>query len=179
MAGCPHYLLSVDPYVALARRAIEEYVRRGRVIEPPPDLSEELVSRRAGAFVSLKKRGELRGCIGTFLPTEPNLAREIIKNAIHSATQDPRFPPVRPEELPQLAISVDVLSAPEPASVEELDPKRYGVIVEAGWRRGLLLPDLPGVDTVEEQLRIAKLKAGIAPDEPCQIYRFTVERHQE
>jgi len=163
----------------LARRAIEEYVRRGQVIEPPPDLPPELRSRRAGAFVSLKKRGELRGCIGTFLPTEPNLAREIIKNAIHSATQDPRFPPVRPEELPQLAISVDVLSAPEPASVEELDPKRYGVIVEAGWRRGLLLPDLPGVDTVEEQLRIAKLKAGIAPDEPCQIYRFTVERHTE
>jgi len=165
--------------VALARRAIEEYVRRGRVIEPPPDLSPELLSRRAGAFVSLKKRGELRGCIGTFLPTEPTLAREIIKNAIHSATQDPRFPPVRPEELPQLSVSVDVLSTPEPASLEELDPRRYGVIVEAGWRRGLLLPDLPGVDTVEEQLRIAKLKAGIAPDEPCQIYRFTVERHTE
>jgi len=169
----------MDPYVALARRAIEEYVRRGRVIEPPPDLPPELLSRRTGAFVSLKKQGELRGCIGTFLPTEPTLAREIIKNAIHSATQDPRFPPVRPEELPQLSVSVDVLSTPEPASVEELDPKRYGVIVEAGWRRGLLLPDLPGVDTVEEQLRIAKLKAGIAPDEPCQLYRFTVERHTE
>ncbi|HIE47810.1 TPA: AmmeMemoRadiSam system protein A [Candidatus Bipolaricaulota bacterium] len=169
----------MDPYVALAHRAIEEYVRRGRVIEPPPDLPPELLSRRTGAFVSLKKQGELRGCIGTFLPTEPTLAREIIKNAIHSATQDPRFPPVRPEELPQLSVSVDVLSTPEPASVEELDPKRYGVIVEAGWRRGLLLPDLPGVDTVEEQLRIAKLKAGIAPDEPCQLYRFTVERHTE
>ena len=169
----------MDPYVELARRAIEEYVLRGRIIEPPPGLPPELLSHRAGTFVSLKKRGELRGCIGTFLPSEPTLAQEIIKNAIHSATQDPRFPPVRPEELPQLSVSVDVLSPPEPAEVHELDPKRYGVIVEAGWRRGLLLPDLPGVDTVEEQLRIAKLKAGIAPDEPCQIYRFIVERHTE
>lgn len=168
-----------DPYVELARRAIEEYVLRGRVIAPPPGLPPELLARRAGAFVSLKKRGELRGCIGTFLPTEPTLAEEIIKNAIHSATQDPRFPPVRPEELPEISISVDVLSPPEPATVDQLDPKRYGVIVEAGWRRGLLLPDLPGVDTVEEQLRIAKLKAGIAPDEPCRVLRFTVERHTE
>lgn len=168
-----------DPYVELARRAIEAYVSEGRVIAPPRDLPEELLARRAGAFVSLKKRGELRGCIGTFLPTEPTLAEEIIQNAIRAATEDPRFPPVRPGELPELSVSVDVLSPPEPTTVEELDPKRYGVIVESGWRRGLLLPDLPGVDTVEEQLRIAKLKAGIAPDEPCRVLRFTVERHTE
>ncbi|HHE47922.1 MAG TPA: AmmeMemoRadiSam system protein A [Candidatus Acetothermia bacterium] len=168
-----------DPYVGLARRAIEEYVRSRRVIDPPEGLPPELRSRRAGAFVSLKKGGELRGCIGTFLPTEDNLAEEIIQNAIRAATQDPRFPPVRPEELPQLSVSVDVLSPPEPATTSDLDPKRYGVIVESGWRRGLLLPDLPGVDTVEEQLRIAKLKAGLSPDEPCRILRFSVERHIE
>jgi AmmeMemoRadiSam system protein A len=168
-----------DPYVELAREAIEEYVLRRRVISPPPWLPAELRKRRAGAFVTLKKRGELRGCIGTYLPTEPSLAEEIIKNAIHSATQDPRFPPVRPEELPELSVSVDILSPPEPASEDELDPKVYGVIVESGWRRGLLLPDLEGVDTVEEQLRIAKLKAGIDPGEPVRIWRFTVERHGE
>jgi len=170
---------SPDPYVELARRAIEAWVREGRRIPPPPDLPAELFTRRAGAFVSLKKQGLLRGCIGTYLPTEENLAQEIIENAIRAATEDPRFPPVRPEELPHLSITVDVLSPPEPCTVEDLDPKRYGVIVEKGWRRGLLLPDLPGVDTVEEQLRIAKMKAGLSPDEPCEIYRFTVERHGE
>ena len=168
-----------DPYVELARQAIQAWVREGRRIPPPADLPPELFSRRAGAFVSLKKHGILRGCIGTYLPTEENLAEEIIENAIRSATEDPRFPPVRPEELPELSITVDVLSPPEPCGEEDLDPKRYGVIVEKGWRRGLLLPDLPGVDTVEEQLRIAKMKAGIAPNEPCRIFRFTVERHQE
>ncbi|MGY4706484.1 AmmeMemoRadiSam system protein A [Candidatus Bipolaricaulota sp. J31] len=167
-----------DPLVELARRAIEAYVREGRVIDPPAELPPEL-RRKAGAFVSLKKDGLLRGCIGTFLPTKGNLAEEIIANAIKAATEDPRFPPVRPEELPRLRISVDVLSAPEPCDESDLDPKRYGVIVEKGFRVGLLLPDLEGVDTVEEQLRIAKMKAGIPPDEPCKIYRFTVERHVE
>ncbi|MCD6321191.1 AmmeMemoRadiSam system protein A [Candidatus Bipolaricaulota bacterium] len=168
-----------DPLVELARRAIEAYVREGRVIEPPQDLPRELRERRAGAFVSLKKDGELRGCIGTYLPTQPDLALEIVHNAIKAATEDPRFPPVRPEELPRIRISVDVLSPPEPCTEADLDPKKYGVIVEKGYRVGLLLPDLEGVDTVEEQLRIAKLKAGIPPDEPCKIYRFTVERHEE
>ncbi|MCD6540420.1 AmmeMemoRadiSam system protein A [Candidatus Bipolaricaulota bacterium] len=167
-----------DPLVELARRAIEAFVRERRVLEPPKQVPPEL-SRRAGVFVSLKKDGMLRGCIGTYLPTKENLAAEIIANAIKAATEDPRFPPVRPEELPRLQVSVDVLSPPEPCTEADLDPKRYGVIVEKGWRLGLLLPDLEGVDTVEEQLRIAKMKAGIAPDEPCKIYRFTVERHVE
>jgi len=167
-----------DPLVELARRAIEVYVRERRVIEPPSKLPPEL-SRRAGVFVSIKKDGMLRGCIGTYLPTKENLAAEIIANAVKAATEDPRFPPVRPEELPRLKVSVDVLSPPEPCTEADLDPKRYGVIVEKGWRLGLLLPDLEGVDTVEEQLRIAKMKAGIPPDEPCKIYRFTVERHVE
>lgn len=169
----------LDPYVELARQAITAWVKEGRKIALPKDLPPELLSRRAGAFVSLKKRGMLRGCIGTYLPTEENLAQEIVENAIRSATEDPRFPPVRPDELGELSLTVDVLSPPEPCTEEDLDPKQYGVIVEKGWRRGLLLPDLPGVDTVAEQLRIAKMKAGLSPDEPCQIYRFTVERHQE
>lgn len=166
-----------DIYVELARRAIEEYVRHRRRIAPPEELVKE--GRRAGAFVSIKKHGMLRGCIGTFLPTEPNLAEEIITNAISSATRDYRFPPITPQELGELEYSVDILTPPEPATIEELDPKRYGILVESGGRRGLLLPDLEGVETVEEQLEIARRKAGIGPDEPIKIYRFEVERHKE
>lgn len=167
-----------DVYVELARRAVEEYVRLGRRIQPSADLSADL-RRRAGAFVSIKKHGALRGCVGTFLPARENLAWEIIANAVSSATRDYRFPPITAEELEELEYSVDVLSPPEPASAKELDPKRYGVLVESGGRRGLLLPDLEGVDTVEEQLEIAKSKAGIAPHEPAELFRFEVERHME
>ena len=113
-----------DPLVELARRAIEIYVRERRVIEPPSKLPPEL-SRRAGVFVSIKKDGMLRGCIGTYLPTKENLAAEIIANAVKAATEDPRFPPVRPEELPRLKVSVDVLSPPEPCTEADLDPKRW------------------------------------------------------
>jgi len=167
-----------DIYVALARRAVEEYLRHGRRAAPPKALVEGL-RRRAGAFVTIKKGGVLRGCVGTFLPTQENLAEEIITNAISSATRDYRFPPVIPEELEELEYSVDILTPPEPATVEGLNPRRYGILVESGGRRGLLLPDLEGVDTVEEQVEIAKRKAGIALGEPVQIYRFTVERHKE
>lgn len=167
----------MHPLVKLARDAIEAYVRDRRVIAPPQELTEEM-KERAGAFVSIKKHGQLRGCIGTFLPTKTNLAEEVIRNAIAAATEDPRFPPVREDELKDLEVSVDVLSAPEPVNdLSELDPKKYGVIVVKGPRKGLLLPDLEGVDTVEEQLRIAKLKAGILPDEDCEIYRFNVRRY--
>ncbi len=166
------------PLVQLARKAIEEYVRHGRIIDPPENLSPEM-RKRAGVFVSIKKRGNLRGCIGTFLPTKKNIAEEVIHNAIAAATQDPRFPPISEEELDELDISVDVLSEPEPVrSLEELDPKKYGVIVESGWKRGLLLPDLEGVDTVEQQLAIAMAKAGISPDEPIRVYKFTVKRYK-
>lgn len=169
----------LSPHARLARAAIEEWVRNGRKIDPR-ELGEEVsrITGRSGAFVSLKKRGELRGCIGTFMPVRENLAQEIVENAISAATRDPRFPPVSEEELEELDISVDVLSEPEPVPDEShLDPKKYGVIVKRGSRLGLLLPDLEGVDTVEEQLRIAKAKAGIYPDEPVEIYRFTVERY--
>jgi AmmeMemoRadiSam system protein A len=170
-------MASHDPYVDLARSSIAAYVADGRRLGLPEDVSPELRSRRAGAFVSLKKKGALRGCIGTYHPTEPTLAQEIIENAIRAATADPRFPPLRADELPEIEVTVDVLSCPEPCAVDDLDPRRYGVVVESDWRRGLLLPDLPGVDTVEEQLRIARMKAGLGPDEPCRVQRFTVERH--
>ncbi len=169
-----------DKYVELARRAVEEYVRHGNRIHPPADLSPGL-RRRAGAFVSIKQHGALRGCVGTFLPAQENLALagEIIDNAINSATRDYRFPPIGPEELEKLQYSVDVLTPPEPASAKQLDPKRYGVLVQSRGRRGLLLPDLEGVHSVEEQLEIAKSKAGIAPHEPAELFRFEVERHME
>ncbi len=166
------------PLVELARKTIESYIREKRTIEPPERLVPEMQGR-AGTFVSLHdSRGDLRGCIGTIEPRQPAVAQEVIQNAISAATRDPRFPPVQPEELESLDIKVDVLSEPEPIdSLDQLDPKRYGVIVESGWRRGLLLPDLEGVDTVEYQVDIAMRKAGISPDEPMQMYRFEVKRY--
>lgn len=167
----------LHPIVKLAKEAVEAYIREGKVIKPK-ELTPEMKGR-AGVFVSIKKFGELRGCIGTFEPTKANIAEEIIANAISSATQDPRFPPVREDELKELEYSVDVLTKPEPVKdIKELDPKRYGVIVVRGWRKGLLLPDLEGVDTVEEQIDICRRKAGILPDEPIEIYRFEVKRYK-
>jgi AmmeMemoRadiSam system protein A len=166
------------PLVELARKTIESYVREKRTIEPPERLVPEMQGR-AGTFVSLHdSRGNLRGCIGTIEPRQPAVAQEVIQNAVSAATRDPRFPPVQPEELEGLDIKVDVLTEPEPIdSMDQLDPKRYGVIVESGWRRGLLLPDLEGVDTVEEQVDIAMRKAGIRPGEPIKLYRFEVKRY--
>jgi AmmeMemoRadiSam system protein A len=166
------------PLVELARRTIESYIREKRTIEPPGELVPEMQGR-AGTFVSLHdSRGNLRGCIGTIEPRQPTVAQEVIQNAISAATRDPRFLPVQPEELEGLDVKVDVLTEPEPIdSMDQLDPKRYGVIVESDWRRGLLLPDLEGVDTVEYQVDIAMRKAGIRPGEPMQLYRFEVIRY--
>lgn len=166
--------------VRLAREAIAYYLREGKYLPIPPDLHPRLYRERRGVFVSLKKGKMLRGCIGTYIPQWENIAEEIVHNAVHAATQDPRFPPVTLEELGKLTISVDILSPPERvASPAELDLKKYGVIVESGWKKGLLLPDIDGVDTVEEQIRIASMKAGIVPQEPITVYRFTVERYRE
>jgi len=170
---------TAHPLVQLARDTIENYVRHRKIIQPPEELTPEM-ERQAGTFVSIHKHGLLRGCIGTIEPTQANVAQEVIQNAIHAATRDPRFPPIGPGELADLDIKVDVLSEPEPVdSLEELDPKRYGVIVKSArdWRRGLLLPDLEGVDTVEYQVDIARRKAGIGPDEPIKLYRFEVVRY--
>ncbi|WP_448376477.1 AmmeMemoRadiSam system protein A [Fervidobacterium sp.] len=167
------------PYVRWAIEVIENYVRHRKIIEPHSELPKELFTTKAGAFVTLHNLdGSLRGCIGTFAPVRENLAYEIRDNAIAAATKDPRFPPVEIEELDNIVVNVDVLSPYEPVkSIEELDPKKYGIIVQKGWRRGLLLPDIEGIETVEEQIRIAKLKAGIYDDD-FEIYRFTVERYR-
>ncbi len=161
--------------VGLARKAVERYVLQGKIFKPRK-LSAEM-KQRAGVFVSIKKHGELRGCIGTFIATKANVAEEIVANAISSATQDPRFVPVEDYELDDLEYSVDILTEPEPVfGIDQLDPRKYGVIVECGYRRGLLLPDLAGVDKVEDQIEICRAKAGISPQEPIKLYRFRVER---
>ena len=169
---------SGDPWVRLARASLESYILRREVIDIPEGLPPELTERRAGAFVSIHENGRLRGCIGTIAPTRDSLAEEIIRNAISASTRDPRFPPIRSEELPYLEISVDVLGEAEDIGSEaELDVKRYGVIVSRGMRRGLLLPDLEGVDTAEQQVAIARQKAGIGPTEKVSLQRFEVVRH--
>ena len=168
-----------DAWVRLARLSLETYIRTGSRLETLPDgLPDELTQRAAGAFVSLHLGGRLRGCIGTIAPTQKNVAQEIVRNAVSAGTRDPRFPPVHPEELDALEYSVDVLGAPEPVdSPAQLNPKRYGVIVSCGTRRGLLLPDLDGVDTAAQQIEIAREKGGIRANEPYQLERFEVVRH--
>lgn len=168
-----------DPWVKLARRSLETYVKTSqRLTSLPEDLPAEMTTQQAGAFVSLHKNGQLRGCIGTIAPTCDNLAWEIVQNAVSACSRDPRFSPVRPDELDELEYSVDVLGAPEPVdSPAALDPKTYGVIVSCGGRRGLLLPDLDGVDSVEAQLSIALQKGGIRENETYKIERFKVVRH--
>jgi AmmeMemoRadiSam system protein A len=166
----------------LARRTVETFVREGQFVEVPNVADDSLLGQRAACFVSIKTHeGDLRGCIGTVEPTKPTLAEELIHNAISAATRDPRFLPVAASELPHLRYSVDVLSSPEPARFQDLNPKTYGLIVEdRSGRRGLLLPDLEGVETAEQQLQITARKAGIAPGaEDVKLYRFRVRRYGE
>lgn len=169
----------VDPFVALARASVEYFVTTERPLLMPEGLPPELIDARAGVFVSLHEHGDLRGCIGTIAPTRNSIAQEIIANAISACSGDPRFYPVQKNELDYLSYSVDVLFPPEPiSSPAELDPQEFGVIASKGHRRGLLLPNLEGVNTVEEQVAIARQKAGIAPDETgVELERFRVVRH--
>ena len=167
-----------DAYVKLACASAEYFVKNGEVMPLPDDVPPELLNVRAGAFVSIHKFGALRGCIGTIASTQKNLALEIIENAVSAVSKDPRFQPVTEDELKYLDINVDVLGEAEPIKSEaELDVKKYGVIVQSGYKRGLLLPDLDGVDTVEQQVSIARRKGGIAPDEKVDLFRFEVVRH--
>ncbi len=167
-----------DPYVRLARYTIETYVGTGIFPSMPQDLPEELYHNRAGAFVSLKEDGRLRGCIGTIQAVRGSLAEEIMHNAVSACLEDPRFAPVEDWEVERLTISVDVLGETEKiSSPEELDVTRYGVIVTKGARRGLLLPNLEGVDTIEQQIAIARQKAGIKEYESVELERFEVIRH--
>jgi MEMO1 family protein len=168
----------MHPIVELAKDTVEKYVKEGKRPPVPAALTPEM-KEKAGVFVSIHKLGDLRGCIGTFEPQQRNVASEVITNAVSAATRDPRFDPITPDELKDLDYSVDVLTSPVPVTDEsELDAKKYGVIVESGWRRGLLLPDLEGVDTPEEQIDICRQKGGIGPDEPVQLYKFEVKRYK-
>lgn len=167
-----------DAYVRLARASAEYFVKTKKVMEVPDWVPDEILNRKAGAFVSIHKFGYLRGCIGTILSTKKNLAEEIIRNAVSAVSEDNRFDPVEENELNWLDINVDVLSEPERIdSEDQLDVKRYGVIVRSGYKQGLLLPDLEGVDTVEQQIKIAMRKGGIAPGSDIDLYRFEVVRH--
>ncbi len=187
----------MHPLVLLAKSAVENYVREEKIISPIGDLPEEFLKRRAGTFVTIEKGGELRGCIGTYLPTRINIAEEVIHNAIAAATEDYRFGPIEKKELSSLSYTVYILSYPEPVKdIKELNPKKFGIIVKTGpftfpnekevvfdgvipYKTGLLLPDLEGVDTIEKQISIACQKGGIDPTkEKIFIYRFTVEKYQ-
>ena len=167
-----------DEYVNLAREAVEFYVHHNKKMRIPIDVPTDLLLNKGGTFVSIKENGRLRGCIGTIAPTTSSLAQEIINNAVAAAAYDVRFYPIRDYELNDLTYSVDVLSEAEPISTTSvLDVKKYGIIVESGSKRGLLLPDLEGISSVDQQIDIAKQKAGIRSDEKFSISRFTVERH--
>lgn len=173
-----HQKQSEDPYVRLARKSLEAYVEHHKTIIKPQDLPKEMLTQQAGVFVSLKLDQRLRGCIGTITPTTPSIADEIIQNAISAATRDPRFHPVDITECSRLTISVDVLKPAEPImSKAELDPKRYGVIVQSEHHHALLLPNLEGIDTIDEQLRVVLRKAGIHEGEIYTMERFEVVRH--
>jgi AmmeMemoRadiSam system protein A len=193
----------MNPYVKLAKDTVETYLKSGKIISPPDNLPKEMLTKKAGVFVSIHKKEKrglprrhalatrgrrpreqvsvLRGCIGTFMPTQKSIAHEIIKNALSAAFNDPRFPPVTQKELPNLEFSVDILSKPKLVpSTYPLKPKKYGLIVSTSdGRRGLLLPDIPSVKTPEDQVQICRHKAGIGPDEKISLETFTVKRHRE
>jgi len=167
-----------DKYVQLARYSLESYIKTRKEASILEELPEDMLCNRAGVFVSLKKDGRLRGCIGTIAATTDNIAKEIMQNAISAAVNDPRFPAITEDELPQIVYSVDVLGEAEAIdSPSALDVTRYGVIVQKGNKRGLLLPNLEGVNTIAEQIAISKQKAGIGEHEKVQLYRFEVVRH--
>ena len=164
------------PLLALARRTIQA-TAEGR---DPRGFTLDRRGRPQACFVSLHAGSRLRGCIGTLRPTQPSVEQEVLENAVAAATRDPRFSPVRPEEVAGLHVSIDLLEDPEPvASPAELDPARWGVIVREGGKSGVLLPDLPGVNTAEQQVRICREKAGIAPEAPVTLQRFRVQRLEE
>lgn len=165
-----------SPLVRYARLVVESFIK-GEKFKEADDLTDYL-GKRAGVFVSIKKHGQLRGCIGTIEPTQPDILQEVKQNAISAATRDPRFEPITVDELDDLVYSVDLLKPAESISgIEELDPQRYGVIVKSGYRSGLLLPNLEGIETAAEQVAIARKKAGIGPNEPVKLERFEVVRY--
>ncbi|PMP84942.1 MAG: AmmeMemoRadiSam system protein A [Thermodesulfobium narugense] len=167
----------MHPYVQLAKEAVELWVKEHK--KPDKDVKKSpLFERKSACFCTIYKNKELRGCIGTIFPLHDSLYEEIIENAISAATRDPRFEPVRVEELNLLEYKVDVLSEISPVKdLNKLNPKINGIIVKQGSKQALLLPDLEGIDSVEDQIRIVKMKAGIFNDLPCEYFTFTVERY--
>lgn len=176
-------------YPLLAKQAVENFVQTKKIIDVPDNIPPAMLKEKAGVFVTITKNGELRGlprtelrgCIGTYLPQRENIALEIIHNAIAAATEDPRFPAVTPEELPQLCYTVYILEKPAPIKkIEELDPKKYGIFVYSDTgKSGLLLPDLDGIETAEQQLNAVCWKCGIIPSkEQITICRFKAEKHE-
>ncbi len=187
----------MHPLVSLAKKTVKNYISKGKIISPDKNLPKKFIQEKAGIFVTIKNQKELRGCIGTFLPTRKNIAEEVIQNAIAAATEDNRFKLIQKEELPKLSYSVEILSEPELVkNPKELDPKKYGIIVKTApiisstktdvvfnghvpFKSGLLLPNLEGIDTPEKQFFIACQKAGIDPSqEKIIIYRFTTRKYQ-
>lgn len=168
----------MSEYVILAKKAIEKYINDGEILPAPSDLPPEFYDKKHGVFVSIHKGKELRGCIGTYLPAHENLAEEIILNAVAACSKDSRFSPITAEELPAVSVEVSLLGAPEKISgIDELDPKKYGVVVKCpDGRCGLLLPDIEGVDSTEQQILIACQKGGIKPaiDQNIEIHKFQV-----
>lgn len=172
----------INPYISLAKSAAETYINKKKVIKIPDSLPEKIIGKKAGTFVTIKKNGDLRACIGTYLPTKESIAEEIIQNAITAATEDYRFGPVQKEELPYLTYSVYILEKPELVKdIKELDPKKYGIIVKTlkhPLKSALLLPDLDGINTVEQQISVTCQKGGIDPaKEKTVIYKFKAEEH--
>jgi len=168
----------MNPYCKLAKSATEYFIKTGKHLPAPKDVSNNLLDNKAGIFVSIHKGKELKGCVGTFLPTKPNIAQEIISSSI-SACQDSRFKPIQPSEFDSFSYEVYILDEPKPIkSFEELDPKKYGVLVRSKYKSGLLLPDLEGVDNIETQLGIACQKAGIDPNkEQFWVYKFSAKKY--
>jgi AmmeMemoRadiSam system protein A len=175
----------MDSYIKLVKKTLETYLQTGKLIDVPPDLPREFFEQRAGVFICFKYKGQLRGCIGTFLPVYENIAQEIINNTISAATEDPRFLPIRQEELQDLKVSIDILSDPVKVpdkEIKSLNPKVNGIMVKSvdGFKSGLLLPDLEGIDTIDQQIEIACQKADLNPaQEKFIVYKFTVKRHEE
>ncbi len=168
---------NLNPYVRLARESLTYYLLYGYYMDEPEYITDEMKNLKRGVFVTLTKEGQLRGCIGTTAPVTDNVAKEIIRNAVEAGEYDPRFNPVSEDEMDEIDFSVDILTEPIEARKEELDAKRYGVIVRSGKNSGLLLPDLEGIDTVEQQLKIVLQKAGISPDEKYEIKKFEIVRY--
>lgn len=171
----------MDKFVALAKNTVEEFIKNKKNISVPENLPEEFYSRQAGVFVAIHKGKELRGCIGTFLPTKKNLAEEIVSNAVAACSRDFRFTPIAPGELPELSYGVSILSQPVPVKdIKKHDPKKHGIIVKCSdGRCGLLLPDLEGIDSAEQQIMVSCQKGGIDPSsDSFQLHQFTVEMHK-